>query len=93
MERWGYSSPRPENPFIGISLSRVCHRSGMTENSTWGHRIGHYNRRKSYGGEEFEADPCRLDSKISEVARNAMAKVKGLKLQDFLESNWVPFQS
>jgi hypothetical protein len=80
MERWGYLSPRPEYPFMGISLNRVCNGGGRAENPNWWHRRGHYNG--YYGSEGFEAHSCNLDSKINGVVQNAMAEVKGLKLQD-----------
>ncbi|KAH7122733.1 hypothetical protein B0J11DRAFT_532172 [Dendryphion nanum] len=93
MERWGYLSPRPENPFIGISLNGVCNRSGMVGNLNWWHKNSHHNYYGGYEDRRLEPHSCNLDSKIDEVVENAEAKVKGLKLQDLLENSLVPFES
>lgn len=91
MERWGYLSPRPEYPFMGISLNAVCNWGGRAGNPTWWHRSSsQYNHYGSYGGEQYEAHSCSLDSKINGVIQNAMAEVKGLKLQDLKENSRVP---
>ena len=79
----GYLSPRPENPFIGISINAVCNRSKIIRNLIQQHRGSHYNG--SMWGEKYEAQTCNPGFKIDEVIQNAMGKVEGLKLQDFLE--------
>ncbi|KAH8702859.1 hypothetical protein GQ44DRAFT_631114, partial [Phaeosphaeriaceae sp. PMI808] len=81
MERWGCLSPRPENPFMGISLDGICSRKQMAGNTDWWHK----KRYRDYYPENFEAHSCKLDSKIDGVIQNAMTKVKGLKLQDLPE--------
>lgn len=92
MEKWGCITPRPENPFIGTSLNGLDRRSGTVEKSTWWHKGRHYNNYGLYEG-KFEAHPCSLHDKINEVVQNALAKVKGLKLQDFPENRQMPLQS
>ncbi|KAF2000571.1 hypothetical protein P154DRAFT_491742 [Amniculicola lignicola CBS 123094] len=82
MEKWGYLSPRPEAPFIGISLNEVCRRSGIEGNTKWWHKSNYQDYLGEYREEEFETHSCSLDSKIDEVVRGAMAKVKGLKLSE-----------
>ncbi|KAK7178171.1 hypothetical protein PSPO01_15784 [Paraphaeosphaeria sporulosa] len=83
MERWGYLSPRPKSPFIGFSLNGVCHKRGLAEKSIWLHKSSNYDCFGEDEEQEFDAHSCNLDSQIDDVVRSAMAKVKGLKLQDF----------
>ncbi|PVI00808.1 hypothetical protein DM02DRAFT_526231 [Periconia macrospinosa] len=80
MERWGCLSPRPERPFMGMSLDGICRRHGMSNKMAWWHKNS-----CMYDQEKFEAHPCRLDSKIDALIHNAMAQVKGLRLQDLPE--------
>lgn len=83
MERGGCLSSALEIPFMGISLNRVCDKSGIAGKLTWWPNSDHYNHYHGYGYARDTAHPCSLDSKIDEVVQHAMAKVKGLELHDF----------
>ncbi|KAJ6191981.1 hypothetical protein J3E72DRAFT_253957 [Bipolaris maydis] len=93
MERWGYLSPRPENPFTGISLNAICNRNGMAENTRWWQKSGRHGYYGGYDHDRAEVHSCSLDSKIEEVVQDAMAKVRGLKLQDFRDNSQVSFKN
>ena len=80
MERGCLSSPL-EIPFMGISLDRVCDKSGIAGKLSWWPEGDHYHHYRGY--RRVEAHPCSLESKIDEVVQHAMAKVKGLELHDF----------
>lgn len=87
MERWGYLSPRPKTPFIGISLNAICNSSGMAENTRWWHKSGRHGYYGGYDHDRAEVHSCSLNSKIEGVVQDAMANVKGLNLQDLPENS------
>ncbi|EOA85569.1 uncharacterized protein SETTUDRAFT_152159 [Exserohilum turcica Et28A] len=93
MERWGCLLPQPENPFMGISLNEICNRSGMAENTKWWVKSDCYDYYRGYDHEKFEVHSCSLNAKIDEVVQDAMAKVRGLKLQDFRDNSQISFQN
>ncbi|RMZ67717.1 Nuclear pore [Pyrenophora seminiperda CCB06] len=91
MERWGYLSPRPESPFMGISLNAICNRSGMAENTRWWHKSGRHGYYGGYDHDRAEVHSCSLNSRIEGVVQDAMANVKGLKFQDLPENSQASF--
>ncbi|XP_014550188.1 hypothetical protein COCVIDRAFT_116168 [Bipolaris victoriae FI3] len=93
MERWGCLWPRPENPFMGISLNKICNRSGMVKNTKWWVKSDCYDYYRRHDHEKFEVHSCSLNVKIDEVVQDTMAKVRGLKLQDFRDNSQVSFQN
>ncbi|EMD86664.1 hypothetical protein COCC4DRAFT_143682 [Bipolaris maydis ATCC 48331] len=93
MERWGCLSPRPENPFMGISLNEICNRSGMAKNTKWWVKSDCYDYYRRHEHDRAEVHLCSLNAKIDEVVQATMAKVRGLKLQDFRDNSEVSFQN
>jgi hypothetical protein len=77
MESWGWLSPRPTIPFMGMSLKSICKRSETGLAMYW------WQEEDSYRGrQQYEAHPCSLESKIHGIIQSAMAKVNGLRLQN-----------
>ncbi|EUC39634.1 hypothetical protein COCMIDRAFT_41874 [Bipolaris oryzae ATCC 44560] len=85
--------PRLENPFMGISLNEICDRSGIAKNTKWWVKSDCYDYYKRYDHEKCEVHSCNLNAKINEVVQDAMAKVRGLKLQDFRDNSQVSFKN
>jgi hypothetical protein len=77
MESWGWLSPRPEIPFMGMSLKSICKRSETDMAMYWWQKEYCY-----MGRQEYKAHPCSLESKIDEILSSAMAKENGLRLQN-----------
>ncbi|KAF2790526.1 hypothetical protein K505DRAFT_351891 [Melanomma pulvis-pyrius CBS 109.77] len=72
MERWIFLSPRPEQPFLGISLNGIANMVKDMERLQQNH---HLNNCCGGGYNQL----CNLNSKIGGVIQNALTEVKGLK--------------
>jgi hypothetical protein len=75
MKSWGWLSPRPKIPFMGMSLISICKRSETDMEMYWWQQEDVYR-----GRQQYKAHPCSLDSKIHEIFQSAMARVNGLRL-------------
>ncbi|KAF2017796.1 hypothetical protein BU24DRAFT_449394, partial [Aaosphaeria arxii CBS 175.79] len=81
MKRWGYLTPRPEAPFVGMRFYNVCNKIRRIQNPQWWHtsRQAHHHYSSS---EAFMLHPCKLGSEIDTIVQDAQAEIKGLKLKD-----------
>lgn len=65
----------------------------MTKNTKWWVKSDCYDYYRRHDHEKFEVHSCSLNVKIDEVVQDTMAKVRGLKLQDFRDNSQVSFQN
>jgi hypothetical protein len=76
MENWGFRSPRPKSPFMGISLADISNKRRAICESSWGREDSAWKAHRMY-----RAHPCRLDIEIDKIVQKAMTILSGLELQ------------